>query len=345
MTSQLKHVLLSEIRSNPFEFRTSYDDLENFSNLGDSIKHNGIIQTITLRKHNNHYQVIAGSRRVRAAKKLKQKTIPAIIRSDLENDDIKSKIISLSENTMRLEISDNDTALGLAEIYQDAGFNIQTTLTHITKYDKDSSDKSIPNEFKQICKEFGIKPRKQRNYLYIARDLSPSVLKQTEKLGLTMDKKLMLRSPIIKNDPKLQKTVAGMIKNMDSKSAKSLVRNIEERNYKFTGKSFRINDSDAKATLKPQEFTDEARMFFTVNVGMINDLVGHFTNSYKKVYSDEFLDRTVNFRLEKIKQLKEPDLYNWYNSMVPLINILDEMKKELEREFRTREKQKEMIGR
>lgn len=345
MTSQLRHLPLWQIKPNPFEVRSYIDtESENFLDLVESIKEHGVIQPVLLRKHKNSLQIIAGTRRLIASRKAREKTIPVVIDNIT---DTKARILSLIENSHRENLTDTEKALSLVKIYESAGFTLKSAASLASKYEHsirdDKPNSSIPTEFIEICDQIAIKPHSQRNYLYIARDLSPSVLKHTEKLKLNIGKKLLLSRPIIRKDPKLQKTVATMITKMDEKSARNLVHNIEEKNYTFTGKSFRINNSNVKATLKPQEFTGEARMFFTVNVGMINDLVGHFTDSFKKVYSDDLLDKTINFRLEKIKQLKEPDLYNWYNSMVPLINILDEMKKELEREFKTREKQRELI--
>lgn len=344
MTSQLKHLSTSEIKQNPFEVRSFVDtESESFLNLVDSIKEHGIIQPILLRKHKNSYQIIAGTRRLTAARKAREKTIPVVIR---DISDTEARILSLTENSHRENLRDDEKALALVKIYESAGFTLETTISQLRKYNNPNiKTDDIPEEFLEVCDKIAQSSRIQYTYLLIARDISPSVLKHIEKIGLSREKKLMLTRPKIRIDPKLQKTVANMINHMPRESARDVVQNIEEGNYKFTGDSFRIQDSNAKATMKPQEFNEESRMFFTVNVGMINDLVGHFTNSFKKTYSDNLLDNTINFRLEKIKQLKKPDLYNWYNSMVPLINILDEMKKELEREFRTREKQKELLKR
>ena len=72
----------------------NFDD-EKIEELANSIKEYGVIQPIIVAKKNNYYQIVAGERRWRAAKKAGLSEIPSIIRNYTEQ---KNKEVALIEN-------------------------------------------------------------------------------------------------------------------------------------------------------------------------------------------------------------------------------------------------------
>jgi len=82
---------------NPHQHRTSYLD-EDVKRLAASIGREGVIQPITVRKNDDHYQVCAGWMRVIACRMVEVKTIPAIVR-DLS--DLEMARLGLAENLAR----------------------------------------------------------------------------------------------------------------------------------------------------------------------------------------------------------------------------------------------------
>ncbi|MEA3470444.1 MAG: ParB/RepB/Spo0J family partition protein, partial [Thermodesulfobacteriota bacterium] len=101
---------IEELSPNRFQPRKEFDgDEEN--NLVASIKKNGIIQPIIVRKSNSGYEIIAGERRWRAAQAAGLKDVPIIIR-DAEDIDIAE--LSLIENIQREELNPVEEA----EAYQ-----------------------------------------------------------------------------------------------------------------------------------------------------------------------------------------------------------------------------------
>ena len=70
------------IKSNDNQPRKSFDD-EKIMELAESIKHNGIIQPIILKKDNSEFVIVAGERRWRAAKLAHIKEVPAIIMAQI----------------------------------------------------------------------------------------------------------------------------------------------------------------------------------------------------------------------------------------------------------------------
>ena len=76
-SEEIVKVKLSELRSNPYQPRKVFDE-DALQELADSIKQFGLLQPILVQDRKDHYEIIAGERRWRAAKKAGIKTIPAI---------------------------------------------------------------------------------------------------------------------------------------------------------------------------------------------------------------------------------------------------------------------------
>lgn len=99
--SLASEIKLSEIHPNPYQPRVVFDE-EKIDELAQSIKEHGVFTPVLVRKAVSGYQLIAGERRYRAAKKANLDTIPAIT---LEFDDQQMMEISLIENIQREDLS------------------------------------------------------------------------------------------------------------------------------------------------------------------------------------------------------------------------------------------------
>lgn len=99
---------ISKIHPNPNQPRTEFDD-EALEELAASIRANGIISPITLRKiSEDNYQIIAGERRYRASKLAGLDKIPAYIR---DVDDGQVMEMALIENIQREDLNAIEIAL------------------------------------------------------------------------------------------------------------------------------------------------------------------------------------------------------------------------------------------
>lgn len=103
------------IKSNESQPRKSFDD-EKIMELAESIKSNGIIQPLILRKDKNEYIIVAGERRWRAAKYIGIKEIPAVI-MDLTEKQILE--ISLIENIQREDLNSIEEAIAYKKLITD----------------------------------------------------------------------------------------------------------------------------------------------------------------------------------------------------------------------------------
>ncbi len=102
------NIPMDQIEVNPFQPRHDFDEVA-LQELSDSIKVHGVIQPITVRKiAAKKYQLIAGERRLRAAKSAGLSEIPAFIRSA---DDEQMLEMALIENTHREDLNAMEVAI------------------------------------------------------------------------------------------------------------------------------------------------------------------------------------------------------------------------------------------
>ena len=107
----ISEIPLDEIQVNPYQPRTHFDK-EALEELAESIRVQGIIQPITVRKLDaNEYQLISGERRFQASKLAGLKQIPAYIRTANDQQMLEMALI---ENIQR----ENLNALEIAHSYQ-----------------------------------------------------------------------------------------------------------------------------------------------------------------------------------------------------------------------------------
>lgn len=111
VVNNITEISIEYIETNPFQPRTHFDE-EALNELADSIKVQGIIQPITVRKLNDKaYQLISGERRFQASKRAGLKSIPAYIRTANDQQMLEMALI---ENIQR----ENLNALEIALSYQ-----------------------------------------------------------------------------------------------------------------------------------------------------------------------------------------------------------------------------------
>lgn len=110
-------VELEKIRPNPYQPRTEFDEAR-LKDLADSIKQYGVLQPLTVTRHEEekeaggisvYYELIAGERRLRASKIAGLSQIPVIIRDQQESERTKLEI-AIIENLQREDLNAIDRA-------------------------------------------------------------------------------------------------------------------------------------------------------------------------------------------------------------------------------------------
>ncbi|MDP9201800.1 MAG: ParB/RepB/Spo0J family partition protein [Gemmatimonadota bacterium] len=119
----LKSIPIGQIGRNPFQPRREFNS-EELGELQESLKANGLLQPITVRRRSGKggFELIAGERRLRAATKLGWKEIPAIIK---EIDDKTILTLALVENLQRTDLNPIEEGEGYHKLSQEFGLTQQ----------------------------------------------------------------------------------------------------------------------------------------------------------------------------------------------------------------------------
>ncbi len=109
---------LGQISPNPFQPRREFGE-DDLRDLADSIAQSGLIQPIFLRKHGAGYQIVSGERRFRAFQRLKLAKIPALVRDQVSDRDMRE--LALVENIQRVQLNAVEEALAFEQLVNDLG--------------------------------------------------------------------------------------------------------------------------------------------------------------------------------------------------------------------------------
>jgi len=107
----VSYINLSDIKPNPDQPRRDFNNIS-LGELSKSIKEKGVITPITVRESNKGYEIIAGERRWRAAKKAKLESIPAYILNI--GNEAEMMEVALIENIQREDLNPIEEAEGYA---------------------------------------------------------------------------------------------------------------------------------------------------------------------------------------------------------------------------------------
>lgn len=110
-----RRVPLSEIRPNPRQPRRFFDE-QKIAELADSVRDQGILQPLVVRKVAGGYELILGERRFRAAQRAEMEHVPVIVK---EASDAESLEMALVENIQREELTPIEEALAYRQLMEE----------------------------------------------------------------------------------------------------------------------------------------------------------------------------------------------------------------------------------
>ena len=114
----LREIPVELVRPNPDQPRVTFDP-EQLTALAESVKARGVLQPIVVRPlAGGEYELIAGERRLRAAKLADQPTIPAVVRDTDEQERLE---LALIENMARADLNPVEEARACATLVEDLG--------------------------------------------------------------------------------------------------------------------------------------------------------------------------------------------------------------------------------
>ena len=111
-SGKLLSLPIDQIHPSPFQARKSFDEQE-LTALAQSIRENGLLQPVTVRRVEEGYELVAGERRLRACQLAKMTTIPAILCSYADD---RTAALGLLENIQRADLNPFEQAQGLRDV-------------------------------------------------------------------------------------------------------------------------------------------------------------------------------------------------------------------------------------
>lgn len=167
MNQKVQRIEITKIKLNPNQPRKSFDE-DSIRELAESIKTNGLIQPIVVRKAARGYELVAGERRLRACYYLGLKTIGAVVQ---EYDDQTSARIAIIENIQRENLSAIEEAIAYEKLIKDLDYTQQELADSLGKSQSTIANKirllNLTNEVKQSILQKTITERHGRALLKI----------------------------------------------------------------------------------------------------------------------------------------------------------------------------------
>jgi ParB family chromosome partitioning protein len=119
-SSAFQFLAIDQIHESTTNPRRTFDEAKLYE-LAESIKHNGLIQPITVRPNNQGFEIVAGARRYRAAQLAELFSVPARI---VEIDDAKALEWQLVENSQRVDVHPYEEAQGFQRLLDIPGYDV-----------------------------------------------------------------------------------------------------------------------------------------------------------------------------------------------------------------------------
>lgn len=190
---QINKVIEIDVRlivPNPHQPRTEFDDSD-IRSLAESIGQNGILQPLSVRKSGERYELIAGERRLRAAKMCGLQVVPCIVHEISERD---SAILALVENIQRQDLSFFDEAAAIEKLISYYGMTQEDAASKLGK-----AQSTIANKLRLLR----LTPEERE--LIVSFNLTERHARALLKLG-SSEERMFILEKVIKNKLNVERT-------------------------------------------------------------------------------------------------------------------------------------------
>lgn len=176
-----------ELTPNPVQPRKRFDD-ESLEELSGSIKSYGILNPLTVRLRCGKYELVAGERRLRAAKLAGLEEVPCIL-IDVNMED--ASLIALVENLQRRDLDFIEEALGISQLIRMFGMSQEEAARRIGKSQSAVANKlrllKLPSDVLESLRQNGLTERHGRALLRLPNPVAQrAALEYIVDNGLTV---------------------------------------------------------------------------------------------------------------------------------------------------------------
>lgn len=185
---EVRFVPVEEIKSNPYQPRQAFAE-DQLADLAASIKEYGVLQPLVVRRdEDGTYELIAGERRLRAARQIGLERVPVVVRDALDRD---SAMIALVENLQRADLGYLEEAGGYARLLEEFGLTQEELAQRLGKKQSTIANKlrllKLSPRVQQELAAAGATERHARALLSLSDEAAQlAVLEEVEKGDLTV---------------------------------------------------------------------------------------------------------------------------------------------------------------
>lgn len=165
LSARVRYIPVGEIRPNPHQPRRHFAE-DGLRELADSIRAYGILQPLTVRKMQQGYELVAGERRLRAARFAGLREVPCLVAQVGEED---SALLALIENLQRRDLDCWEEADAIARLIREYGLSQEAAAEKIGKSQSGVANKlrllRLTESVRQLLRESGLTERHARALL------------------------------------------------------------------------------------------------------------------------------------------------------------------------------------
>lgn len=188
LVNKVVEVYIEDIISNRHQPRTDLND--DITGLAESIAQNGILQPLSVRKKDGMYELIAGERRLRAAKFCGLDVVPCIIH---EVSDRHSAILALVENIQHQDLSFFDEATAIEYLITHYGMTQEDAAAKLGRAQSTIANKlrllRLTERERELIINYGLTERHARSLLRLgSSDDRLFILEKIIKNNLNVDR-------------------------------------------------------------------------------------------------------------------------------------------------------------
>lgn len=165
LSTRIQYIPLGRIRPNPQQPRRSFDE-EGLAELAASIRSCGILQPLTVRRAGEGYELVAGERRLRAARIAGLREVPCLVAQVGEED---SALLALMENLQRRDLDCWEEAQAIARLISRYGLSQEEAARRLGRAQPTVANKlrllRLPEDVRALLRENGLTERHARALL------------------------------------------------------------------------------------------------------------------------------------------------------------------------------------
>lgn len=165
LSTRVQYIPLGRIRPNPQQPRRSFDE-EGLAELAASIRSCGILQPLTVRRAGEGYELVAGERRLRAARIAGLREVPCLVAQVGEGD---SALLALMENLQRRDLDCWEEAQAIARLISRYGLSQEEAARRLGRAQPTVANKlrllRLPEDVRALLRENGLTERHARALL------------------------------------------------------------------------------------------------------------------------------------------------------------------------------------